>query len=319
MTPDDTQRPHPATRVVADAAGLTLTLAVHRLDRMIGSLLAVTKQVLKHAVKEGCLAPLRTPRIATGALRRLPDYLIVGGQKCGTTSLAAYLNAHAHVVHLPWVKEVHFFDRSWHRGVRYYRSWFPLRATRPSALAGEATPYYLFHPLAAERAALTVPAARIIAVLRNPIDRAFSHYKHNVRYGREPLSFSEAVDREEERLAGESAALRAGARVSWRHQHYSYIARGSYACQLREWLRVFPREQVLVLGSEGFFGEPDAHYQRVTHFLGLPQSTLSRYARYNVGGSDSLCDATRERLAALFATANEELYELVGTNFGWRA
>src|SRR5947209_8592328 len=136
---------------------------------------------------------------ATVAVRPLPNFLILGAQKAGTTALYAYLRWHPEITG-PSFKEVSFFDRHYARGERWYRAHFPARR-RP--FVGEASPSYLFHPLVPERVARLLPDARLVAILRNPVDRAFSHYQHEVSLGREPLSFEEAVAHEEERMRGE--------------------------------------------------------------------------------------------------------------------
>src|SRR3954453_12461513 len=121
----------------------------------------------------------------------------------------------------------------------------PLRQ-RP--LVGEASPSYLFHPLAPDRVARLLPDARLIALLRSPVERAFSHYQHEVALGREPLSFEEAIDREDERMRGElEHMLRDPYYFSHTWWNYTYVARGRYAEQLERWFADFPREQLLVL------------------------------------------------------------------------
>src|SRR5215208_8528317 len=125
---------------------------------------------------------------ATAKLRPLPDFLILGAQKAGTTALYAYLRWHPQITG-PSFKEVSFFDRHYARGERWYRAHLPMRR---SSIVGEASPSYLFHPLAPERVAQMLPNARLVALLRNPVDRAFSHYQHEVALGREPLSFEAA-------------------------------------------------------------------------------------------------------------------------------
>src|SRR5919201_3141433 len=147
---------------------------------------------------------------ATAPLRPLPDFLIIGAQKAGTTALYAYLRWHPGITGPSW-KEVSFFDRYYARGEAWYRGnmpsrprqWLAERRNGRPPLVGEASPSYLFHPLAPERVANLLPRARLIAVLRNPVDRAFSHYQHELSLGREHLSFEEALDREDERLRGE--------------------------------------------------------------------------------------------------------------------
>src|SRR6187200_1451927 len=141
---------------------------------------------------------------ATARGRPLPDFLVIGAQKAGTTALYAYLRWHPGITGPSW-KEVSFFDRHWWRGEAWYRGQFPLRAG--GRLVGEASPSYLFHPLAPERARSLVPDAKLIALVRNPVDRAYSQYQHAVALGREPLSFEDALAAEDERLVGEVERL----------------------------------------------------------------------------------------------------------------
>ncbi len=175
---------------------------------------------------------------ATARWRPLPGFLVIGAQKAGTTALYAYLRWHPAITGPSW-KEVSFFDRHWWRGEAWYRGQFPLRTA--DRLVGEASPSYLFHPLAPERARSLVPDVKLIALLRNPVDRAYSQYQHEVALGREPLSFEDALAEEEGRTRGEVERLvadpRAFSRAWWDH---TYAARGRYAEQLERWLTVFP-------------------------------------------------------------------------------
>src|SRR6187551_3563074 len=157
---------------------------------------------------------------ATSRWRPLPDFLVIGAQKAGTTALYAYLRWHPGIAGPSW-KEVCFFDRHWWRGEAWYRGQFPLRAGE--RLVGEASPSYLFHPLAPERARSLVPGAKLVALLRDPVDRAYSQYQHEVALGREPLSFEDALAAEEERTRGEAERLaadpRAFSRAWWDHTY----------------------------------------------------------------------------------------------------
>src|SRR5437773_8026085 len=186
---------------------------------------------------------------ATSFARPLPDFLIIGAQKAGTTALYSYLRRHPHVTGPSW-KEVSFFDRHYTRGEAWYRGNFPNVIRARGALVGEASPSYLFHPLAPERVAALVPDARLITLVRNPVDRALSHYHHEVALGREPLAFEEAIDAEPERTRGEEERL-VGEPGYFSHAwwNYTYLARGRYAEQLERWLALFPPDQVLVLAS----------------------------------------------------------------------
>jgi len=268
-------------------------------------------------------------RLATAALRVLPDFVVIGAQKAGTTSMYAYLSAHRDV--LPaGRKEVHFFDLNYDRGERWYRSMFPLRANvaarsrlgRRRVITGEASPYYLFHPLAAQRAAGLVPDARLVVLLRDPVERAWSHYRHEVAAGREPLGFDEALDAEPARLAGIDAALRAGGSApdppdTSNHRRYSYVSRGLYADQLRAWLAVFPRDRLLVLTAEELFVRPEPQWRATVDFLGLDASCPPAFDVHNAGGSEAMSPATRQRLTEAFRAPNGDLEQLLGRALPW--
>ena len=253
---------------------------------------------------------------ATAAIRPLPDFLILGAQKAGTTALYAYLRRHPQITGPSW-KEVSFFDRHYARGEAWYRGNFP-NALRARGLVGEGSPSYLFHPLAPERVARLLPDARLIALVRNPVDRAFSHYQHEVALGREPLSFEDALAAEDERLHGEEERLLADptyfSHAWWNH---TYRARGRYAQQLERWLAVFPRERLLILPSEDLLEDPDGTYGRVLEFLGAPRQRLAAYPRVFERQYEPMKPETRQRLAEEFAEPNRRLYELLGRDLGW--
>jgi len=253
---------------------------------------------------------------ATAGARPLPDFLVLGAQKAGTTALYAYLRRHPQVAGPSW-KEVSFFDRHWTRGVRWYRGNFPL--LRPGgAVVGEASPSYLFHPLAPERVRAVVPEARLVVLLRNPIDRALSHYHHEVALGREPLSFEDALAAEEGRLAGEVERLLAEpgyfSGAWWDH---TYVARGLYAEQLERWLAVFDSEQLLVLTTDELGADPAATYARVLAFVGAPPFELPEYPRVFEREYAPMREETRAALRATFAEPNRRLERLLGRELAW--
>ena len=216
---------------------------------------------------------------ATSAIRPLPGFLVIGAQKAGTTALYAYLRQHPAITGPSW-KEVSFFDRHYARGEAWYRGNFPNSLRARGDLVGEASPSYLFHPLAPERVAGLVPEAKLIVLVRNPVDRAYSHYQHEVALGREPLSFEYAVAAEYERLRGEEGRLVADpSYFSHAWWNYTYRARGLYADQLERWLAVFPREQLLVVPSDDLSADPGAAYASVLAFLGAVPYRLDAYPR----------------------------------------
>ena len=268
-------------------------------------------------------APLRRLRAdyrtLTAPLRGLPSALVIGAQRSGTTSLFNYLVRHPDV-HPSFGKEIHYFDLHYDRGVRWYRGRFPYRyRLREGALTLDASPYYLMHPRAPERAAQLLPGAKLVALLRNPVDRAFSHYQHEVRDGRETLSFAEAIEQEAERLAGEEERLRADpAYYSFNHHRYSYVRRGQYVEQLRRWVEHFPRSRLLVLQSEWLFRDPAAAIGAVQDFLGLRPYRNEVYEPFYQGRYDrEMPPGLRRRLVAHFEPHNRELYRWLGQEFDW--
>ncbi|MFN8451844.1 MAG: sulfotransferase [Anaerolineae bacterium] len=159
--------------------------------------LAFVPRGLRHAVSRAVGNPVRMAsapyRYLTAARRLEPQFAIIGGQKCGTTSLYAYLLQHPRVVSL--FKEVHFFDNNYYKGRRWYRAQFPLAGapSEDALITFDASPYYLFHPAAPQRVAALYPDMKLIALLRNPVDRAYSHYSHNRQSTAEKLSFEDAI------------------------------------------------------------------------------------------------------------------------------
>jgi len=166
----------------------------------------------------------------------------------------------------------------------------------------------------------TVPEAKLIALLRDPVDRALSHYHHEVALGREPLSFEEAIDAEPERTRGEEQRMvREPGYFSHAWWDYTYLARGRYAEQLERWLAVFPPEQLFVVASEELASDPGQTYSRVLGFLGAPGHELGSYPRVYQQEYAELRPDTRRRLAEYFAEPNRRLYELLGRDLGWQA
>lgn len=202
--------------------------------------------------------------------------------------------------------------------MHWYRGQFPMRPR--GRLIGEASPGYLFHPLAPRRVAETIPDAKLIALLRDPVERALSHYHHEVALGREQLSFEEALDAEPERTRGEEERLRRQPgyfSAAW--WDYTYLARGRYAEQLERWFAVFPREQLLIVASDDLAADPARTYGRVLEFLGARRHELETYPRVYEQEYAEMHPDTRRRLATYFAGPNERLYELLGRDFGWQA
>jgi Sulfotransferase domain len=271
-------------------------------------------------------------RRATRRARILPSFIIIGAQRAGTTSLFDYLCRHPDVAppitpkgDVWWSKEVHFFDYRFWRGLDWYRSCFPLELTRRMArrrgrdLVGmEATPTYLVHPAVPERMASTLSDVRLIALLRDPIERAYSHHQLMVRMGREELSFEDAIAAEDERLTGEVERMLADPRYrSNEFRDHTYVARSLYADQLERWFAHFPREQLLVLGAEEFLARPAETYEEVLAFVGLRPWKLGQFSPRNRASYAPIEPATRTRIEERFAEPNARLFELLGREFAW--
>jgi hypothetical protein len=251
----------------------------------------------------------------TARWRDLPDFLVIGAQKAGTTALYAYLRWHPEIGG-PFWKEVSFFDRHWARGEAWYRGQFPLR--RHGRLAGEASPSYVFHPLAPDRVASLVPDVKLIVLLREPGERAYSHYQHEVALGREPLSFEDALEAEDERLRGEVERLSADPKAfSFAWWNHTYASRGLYADQLELWFELFPREQVLALTTDELGARPAETYATVLSFLGATPHALDSYPRVFDRDYPPMREETRTALTARFAEPNRRLEELLGRPLGW--
>lgn len=258
--------------------------------------------------------------------RCLPDMLIIGCQKGGTSSLYNYLSQHPRMFEAD-VKEVHFFDGgldpAWDKyaeGERLYRSYFPrTEAVRAAGgLAFEATPGYMHNPLAPARMAAMVPDAKLIALLRDPVERTISNYFHEQRRGREKLPIMEALQAE----AAHMDAVRAGgdykdARWIWK----AYVTRGLYAEQLERVFEHYPRDRVLILESSEFYGDPKRALAQVLAFIGLDETGFQAdLTPVGVGTNRKKVDPkVYDWLSASFTEPNERLQDLLGRRFDWAA
>lgn len=264
----------------------------------------------------------------TASQRMDPTFLIIGAQRAGTTSLFRAIAAHPAVVPPTFHKGVHYFDINYTRGAQWYRGHFPLRsAAERSAAAhgaagphtGEASPYYMHHPAAPARIAAALPGVKLIALLRDPVERAFSAYKHEVARGFEDQPFEKALDLEESRLQGEVERLLAdpGYR-SMAHQHQAYVTRGKYAEQLHRVVDAVGRDRLLVLEAEEFFTDGAAVYRRVLDFLELPQWSPEAFEQHNARPSKPLAPQLQSRLEDELRPHDEALAELLGRMPAWR-
>lgn len=286
-----------------------------------------TKVPLRH--QRRVMTARLTVRQRTDPRRPLPGALVIGGQRCGTSSLYKYLEHHPLLL-ASMRKEIEYFSTEYARGEAWYRAHFASRARHrwlgarhgTPAVAYEATPLYLFHPLAPARTAALVPNAKLIVVLRDPVERAWSHYHHEARRGREVRTFEAAIAEEPALVAAELSEIDANPFHSTKQlNNVAFVSKGRYAEQIERWLEHFPRERFLFLRTEDLFGDPAAIYREITAFLAVPAGAPPVFANYSypAGAPDrtTMAPQTRSRLQSEFRPHNQRLYELIGRDMDW--
>jgi hypothetical protein len=259
----------------------------------------------------------------TVKLRPLPSFLFAGVGKSGTTSLYAYLAQHPQTI--PCRKKApHFFNKRYKKGVNWYRMQFPvvtprfwcrLTNSKPS-LVFEASDSYFTSPEVPERVAQLMPWVRVAVILRSPVDRAVSHYQHNVRRKRETLSFAESIDWEMEQITASAPTY-----TSNRDRntfHFAYLGRGRYAEHLRNWLEFFPLERLKIIKAEDYYADPRVVFADVLKFLELSPWEPKQFEVQNAGGGyPKISPSMNERLREYFQPYNRELYQIIGRDFEW--
>jgi hypothetical protein len=323
LQPLDVRRPDVAAdypdQAHAGASGFSTWVSLNADERdwqiAVEAVLANGEPVAVARIRGRIAVETCTPSLGNRSVAA-PDYVIIGTQRGGTTSLHAYLSAHPQVA-TPATKELHFITDRYQRGLDWYLGQFPAELP-PDVVTGEATPYALFHPLAPRRLREIAPAAKLIALLRNPVDRAYSHFLLERSRGEETLDFAAALDAESWRLDGEEARLaRDPTYVSDPHKHASYMARGEYARQLERWFCVFPREQMQVLRSEDLYARSAETFARVAEFLAISPDVPIPFTTHNQTSGPPIDPPTRRRLSAHFAPLNARLADLLGWDPGW--
>jgi hypothetical protein len=273
---------------------------------------------------------IRSYRSLTARLRVLPDFIIIGATRSGTTSLYQDLIRHPCVVPA-YRKEPSYFNHYYGRGIDWYKSQFPFslhkryfkNVLRKEFQTGEATANYFYYPSVPQKIAEALPDIRLILLLRNPVERAYSDYQLTVRSRRESRSFEEAIDDE----------LKNPVKVTPENERslllVRYLLKGVYADHLAVWLKFFKKEQLLVLKSEEFFRGPSATFRQVLNHLGLPNWEPLEYAvfkepgrttyagKYEGGNYPRMIPETRARLLEFFSPHNQRLYDMLGSDFHW--
>lgn len=251
-------------------------------------------------------------RLSTAARRRLPDFLIIGAQKSGTSSLFALLSQHPQLS-LSRRKEVHYFDWHFDKPLDWYRTWFPIDNGQ---LTGEATPIYMFHPYVAERVKSALPTRKFIVILRDPVDRAFAHYNMACQKGFEELNFEDALMAEKARVTEGLNELE-HSNYSLKYQRYSYVSRGLYADQLKRWCRYHDTETLHVTFYEDLIKNTAQSYAEICSFLNIRPEDSFTLPHHNAHHYSPMQDATRQMLTERFSRPNIELEEFLGRKLPW--
>jgi hypothetical protein len=255
---------------------------------------------------------------------------ICGGQRCGTTSLYRALAAHPAVLKAVLHKGVHYFDTSYDRGMSWYRGHFPLQRSGDRifqklgvpAQTFESAPYYMYHPQAVARIARDLPDAKLVVLVRDPVERAYSQHHHEVARGFEQeRDFGNALALEAARLHRQEEMLAQDPQFySFAHQHHAYRARGEYARYLGVMAQHVGRDRIHVVESERFFNRPEEVYDEVLDFLGLPtRLEWPEFERHNARTRQSDMDpGLRAELTAHYAPHDEALATWLGRMPIWR-
>jgi hypothetical protein len=258
----------------------------------------------------------------TGFIRVIPDFLVIGAKRCGTTSLYQHLPEHPCISKSPH-DNMGFFNDNFHLGVNWYKSFFPTTFTRKKIkskfgdfLAFDVTTKYMEEESTANNVYQTKPNMKIIIILRNPVDRAYSQYHLSVRQTAERRSFEDVVEENMNRLNKES------------HEHYeikpkfsakedNYLKKGLYALQLRYWLKIFPRENILIVSTEEFESNQQIIYNKIFEFLNISKFEVKNTKKMQKGNYPPIKSETRNLLLDYFRPHNHELFELINMEFDW--
>jgi hypothetical protein len=262
----------------------------------------------------------------TASLRTPPTFIVVGAQRCGTTSLFRALISHPNVMRPVMHKGVNYFDVDSDKDWSWYLSHFPLAARarrraapgQASAAVFEASGYYMFHPHAPRRIAAALPDVRIVAMVRDPVARAHSAYKHELARGFESETFARALELEDARITPELARMTEDESYqSQVYRHQAYRTRGHYAEQLQVFIDLLGRDRVHIMESERFFAEPAAEYTRLLEYLRLPVVEPASFGAFNARPGSALTPELEAELRAHFAPHDTALSDLLGREPSW--
>lgn len=280
-------------------------------------------QTLRHTARGGARSLVSAVGQLSAPLRMTPTFIIAGAQRCATTSLYRMLAEHPDVQPPAFNKGIHYFDTAdrFRRGPNFYLGHFPLRAGANSTtrITGEGSPYYLFHPLALSRIATQLPDVKVLVLLRDPVERAFSAFKQETKRGFEDLQFQDALKAEEGRLLHEEERIVSDPGYqSFSHQHHAYVARGRYAVQLERAFSVMGPERVMVIDADDFLVPGLPQWDELTEYLGISPWRPSDVIHANARPSEAMPANVREELRSQFEDDDVRLAQLLGYVPSWR-
>ena len=263
--------------------------------------------------------------LLTSSLRSMPNFIIIGAAKCGTTSLYKYLIQHPNIKS-GLQKEPSFFNTYFEKGPIWYRANFPIN--RQNFITGEASPGYFCYSPAPQRIANLIPSIKLIVLLRNPVDRVYSLYYHNLKHSgnKDTLPFEQAIKKEAERLDNKLRKIINDEKnydrkdyyfLHKKYYHYAYLRRCIYIDYIKHWMQIFPKDQFLILQSEDLFKYPQKTYAQVLNFMNLPYYSLQKYRKYNPNQYQQMNTCTRNYLIDYFKPHNQMLYEYLARDFDW--
>ena len=258
----------------------------------------------------------------TGSIRVLPDFLVIGAKRCGTTSLFYHLPEHPCISKSPH-DNMGFFNDNFHLGVNWYKSFFPTIFTRNKIksefgnfLAFDVTTTYMEEESTANNVYQIKPNMKIIVILRNPVDRAYSQYHLNLREKAEKRSFEDAMEENMNELNKESYE-RYEIKPKFSVEENNYLKKGLYAQQLRHWLNIFPMESMLILSTDEFESNQQVIYNKIFEFLNISQFEVKNTEKMEKGSYPQMKSETRSLLLDYFRSHNNELFKLINKKFSW--
>jgi hypothetical protein len=268
--------------------------------------------------------PYNLFRIITSSIRVLPDFILFGGTRSGVMTLTKYIQEHPNVY---TVRNVHFFEYTSSNKVEWYKRHFPTNfyknyfklKHKQKLVVGESTGTYLFHSEVSKRIKEHIPNVKLIVMLKNPIKTIYSRYYVFRNEGLESSSFEDVIKMEMERIkiGDERNELRINNPEFGHIVNFNYLRHCYYAEKLKNWLKEFKKEQILILTNDEFNTDIDKTLKKTFEFLDLPNHTIKNKIKHNVGKYPKMHESTRKLLVDYFRPHNQELYNLIGKELDW--